>query len=202
MKAGRIVALAFLIPAFVLMIGQSCAREGQSSEEQEMMDATAKYGTPGEHHKLLDPGIGKWNLTATLWTEPGAEPQISTGTSECKWILGERYVQENITGEVGGSPFHGLGFTGYDIVKQKYFSFWIDDISTSYLTSEGTVDSTGRVFTMSGSYDDPMSGKKNRKFKGVTRVIDDNNRLYEMYEYDASGNEWESLEIKYIRATE
>jgi hypothetical protein len=202
MKAGRFIALAVLIPAFALMIGQSCAQEGQSSEEQKMMDAMARYGTPGEHHKLLDPGIGKWNLTATWWTEPGADPQVSTGTSECKWILGGRYVQENITGEMGGSPFHGLGFTGYDNFKQKYFSFWIDDMSTSYMTSEGTADSTGKVFTFGGTYEDPMTGEMNKKFKGVTRIIDNNNQLYEMYDYDANGNEWKSFEVKYTRATD
>lgn len=202
MKAGRLFALVVLVPAFALMIGQSCAQEGQSSEEQKMMEAMAKYGTPGEHHKLLEPGIGKWNLTATWWAEPGGELQVSTATSECKWILGGRYVQENISGEMGGNPFHGIGFAGYDNFKEKYFSFWIDEMSTAYMISEGTVDSTGKVFTMYGTYDDPMTGEKGRKYKSVTRVVDNNTQLHEMYDYDPDGKEWKSFEVKYTRASE
>lgn len=202
MRTGRIFALAASLPVLALLLGQPFAQEGQTPEMQKMMEVYAKYGTPGEHHKLLEPGIGKWNLTATWWAEPGGEPQVSTATSECKWILGGRYLQENVLGEMAGSPFHGIGFTGYDNFREKYFSFWIDEMSTTYMISEGTVDSSGKIFTLYGTYDDPVTGEKDKKSKSVMRIVDNNSQLYEMFEYDADGNEWKSFEVKYTRATE
>jgi hypothetical protein len=202
MRTVKFIALVFLVPVFALLTEQSFAQEGQTTEQQKMMEIYAKYGTPGEHHKLLEPGIGKWNLTATWWAEPGGDPQVSTATSECKWILGGRYLQENVSGEMDGNPFQGIGLTGYDNFKEKYFSFWIDEMSTTYMISEGTVDSSGKIFTFYGTYDDPVTGEKDRKTKSVTRIVDNNSQLYEMFEYDADGNEWKSFEVKYSRANE
>jgi hypothetical protein len=202
MNASRFSALALLVSAIALPVGQAGAQEGQTPEMQKMMETYAKYATPGEHHQLLDPLVGNWEATTSWRMEPDAEPQTSQATSECMWILGGRYLQENVTGEMDGNVFHGIGITGYDNFRGKYFSFWIDEMATSYMVSEGTVDETGKVFTMKGTYDDIMTGQKGKEFRTVSRIIDNDTHLYEMYEYDDNGNERRSFEVKYTRAAE
>ena len=44
-------------------------------------------------------------------------------------------------------PFQGLGFTGYDNHPKKYVGVWIDNMTTSIMTSSGTFDAGGKTFT-------------------------------------------------------
>jgi len=42
--------------------------------------------------------VGTWGAKITTWMSPGAPPQESTGTSENKWVLGGRFVQQSHEG--------------------------------------------------------------------------------------------------------
>lgn len=200
MRKSRILSAAVLFAMSITLAGVCAAQEAKSPEEQKMMDMMAKYGQPGEQHQVLQTCVGKWDLTARWWMEPGSEPQESKATSEFKPVLGGRFFQENVSGEMDGSPFHGLGITGYDNFKGKYFSFWIDEMGTSYLLTEGTADPTGKVITMEGQYDDFMTGEKGKSMKTVMRMIDNDHQVYEMYIPGKDGKMWKSFEVDYTRA--
>lgn len=157
-----------------------------------------KYGVPGENHKALDMLAGKFTYTMKHWASAKAKPETSTGTSDAKWILNGRYLQETIEGKMGDQPFSGISILAYDNYRQEYQSIWIDSVSTGmwYMAGKGDKKSYG----MSGVGGNPMTGEQEHKFRSVTKVKSANEHTYEMYSYDKDGKEFRSMEIVYKRA--
>jgi hypothetical protein len=195
--SGVIVALAVAVGA-AYAGAQQQGEPKMSPEQQAAMEAWMKFATPGEGHKALEPMVGSWNVETTSWQRPGAPPQTSTGTAESTWVLGGRFVREEVHGEFAGMKFDGLGFTGYDNYKKKYVGTWMDTMGTMMMTMEGTADPTGKLFTMTSTIDDVMTGKP-VKVRSVTRVVDENRHVMEMFGPDPTGKEFKSLEIVYTR---
>ena len=169
-----------------------------TAEQQAEMATYMKYATPGQAHALLKPFVGSFNVTSTMWQAPGTPPEVSKGTSENTWVLGERWVQQHFKGEVMGMPFEGIGFTGYDNFKKKYVGTWIDSMSTMHMVSTGTADASGKTFTATGTVDDVVTGKP-ATFREATKVIDANTHVMEMFGADKTGKEFKMMEIVYTR---
>lgn len=170
----------------------------KAAEMAAMMEAMAKYGAPGEHHRYFEKAVGSWDATVTMWMEPGAPAETYTGTGTYSLILGDRYLKHDFEGVAMGQPFKGLGLTGYDNFRERYIDLWLDDMSTSMMISYGTMDSAG-VVTYAGKVDDPMAGRKDVPIRSVTQFLDDNTSKMEMYVTDESGDEFKSMEIIYKR---
>jgi hypothetical protein len=130
--------------------------------------------------------------------EPGKPPVESSGRSEQKMILDGRFLQQDYNGDMMGTPFQGLGVTGYDNHTGKYMSTWMDTMGTAIMMFEGTASADGRTITQTGRYDDPVQGPM--EWRSVTRVIDDNTLEMEMYATGKSGKEEQMMEITYTRA--
>jgi hypothetical protein len=187
------LALATSAPA-----GAQQGEKKLTPEQQAAMDAWMKVATPGEGHKLLEPMIGSWNVQSTMWEKPGEPPQKGAGFAEASWVLGGRFVKEEFQGDFGGMKFQGLGYTGYDNYKKKYIGSWMDTMGTMMMTSIGTVDPSGKVFTSTSHMDDIMTGKP-MTVRMVTRIVDNNKRVMEMFGPDPSGKEFKMMEIVYLR---
>jgi len=164
---------------------------------QKAMEVWQKLATPGAPHKVLARMAGTWNAKMKSWMEPDQPPMESTGTSETKMILGGRYLQMDYTGDMMGSPFTGLGITGYDNHTKKYVSTWVDSMGTAILFFEGAGSADGTTITQECRYDDPVKGPM--KWRSVTRIVDDNTHEFEMYGTDKSGKEEKMMEITYTR---
>ena len=164
--------------------------------QQKMMAEMMKNMTPGEQHQYLKPLVGKWKVSVKSWMAPG-EPTISTGTCEKSWALGGRWVEESFKGDMMGMPFEGMGLTGYDMMKKQYVNYWFDTMSTTGMMSMGSIDDAHKVLTMTGTYDDPMTGKPATS-KGVMKIVDDNTHVFSMYG-DMGGKQQLVMECTYIR---
>ena len=70
-------------------------------------------------------------------------------------------------------------------------------MGTGLYFMEGTVSSDGKTITQQGDYDDPMEGPM--KLRGVTKMVDNNAEIFEMYGTDKSGKEMKMMEITYTR---
>jgi hypothetical protein len=197
----RNLMLCLVILGLGFMLHQQAYSEEtkKAPTQEEIMAAYMKYAQPGEFHKYLEPLVGNWDCSIKMWMNPGAPAQESKGTTISKWILGSRFVQEDASGIMDGMPFHGMGITGYDNVKNEYVAFWIDEMGTSFMFTSGKCDSTGKIITMFGSYTDPMSNMAEKKFKTVTRILDNNQHTYEMFNVNPDGKEFKMLEMTYIR---
>ncbi len=162
-----------------------------------MMEAMMKAAMPGPAHKALESMVGTWNTKITMWPMPGADPMTTEGVSEMKWVMGGRYVEQRFTGSFMGAPFEGVGYTGYDNIKKRYFSTWMDNMSTAMMMSTGNAGADATM-TMTGTMTDPVTGKDSAT-KEMFRVVDANNAVFEMWTPAPDGKMFKMMEIAYTR---
>jgi hypothetical protein len=194
-----VVMLAILVGGEATAQAKKKAEKKMPSEE-EMMKRWQEAMTPGDSHKKLEALVGAWDTEVKTWMNgPDSEAMVSKGTSETKFVLGGRYVQEEFTSVMMNQPFSGVGFTGYDNFNKKYVGFWIDNMSTGMATMNGSVDKSGSAFTMWGTMDEPMTGEKAKKMKYVTRVIDNDKHVFEVYDVKTYGDKKPTMQITYTR---
>jgi hypothetical protein len=112
-------------------------------------------------------------------------------------ILGGRFLQQEFIGEMMGGVFNGIGFTGYDNNSKKYVSTWMDSSSTGILFFEGTGSTDGKTITQECSRNDPIRGPM--KWRSVTKVVDGNTWLFELYGVGKKGKSEKMMEITYTR---
>lgn len=162
-----------------------------------MMKAMMDAGTPGAAHKALDGMVGTWDTKVTSWMMPGMDPMITNGTSENRWIMGNRYVEQRFKGDFMGMPFEGVGYTGYDNVKKQYFGTWMDNMSTGMMTSWGT-GGEGNTMTFKGTFADPMTGKDVTCDEKLT-VVDADHHTFEMWVPGPDGKMFKTMQLEYSR---
>gem|GEM_PF-321334 len=198
---GVFALLSVLFAGFLLAQDKKEAKPGKGApaiSEEEMTKRWMAAATPGAAHKALDSQAGEWDLTTKAWM-PGVDaPTESKGKSSTKWILGDRFLQSDVTGEMMGMPMTGLGITGYDNFKKKYVTFWIDSLGTAMYTAEGTFDAAGKVFTYHGKMDEPATGEKDKPVKFVHRVLSADKHVFEIHDVGL-GAKSKVMEMTYTR---
>ena len=83
-------------------------------------------------------------------------------------------------------------------VRQKYRSVWIDDMSTTMVTSEGDADTNGKVIILGGDYACAMTGEKHKEAKQIYRIISHDKHVFEMHD-PTKGDNSKTMEITYTR---
>jgi hypothetical protein len=201
MKSIRYICLALLggaIAAGIVVAADKSASQKPDAKAEEMMKKMEAAGTPGPAHKVLDALAGEWNAEVKMWMAPDAPPTINKASAKSEWTMKGRFLKEEFTGEFMGQPFRGLSFIGYDNVKEKYNSVWIDDMSTTMVTSEGEADKAGKVITFEGSYACALTGEKEKPAKQVYRLISRDKHIFEMHDPRLGANS-KTMEITYTR---
>ena len=136
---------------------------------------------------------------------PDGPPAESSGTSVIRTAMDGRYVISDHTGKMQmpgpdgammDAPFIGMSVEGYDNVKKKFVSSWIDNMSTGIMISEGTYDPASKTITYFAEYE-AMPGMKT-KTRGLLKLTDKNHRTLEFFE-DRGGKEVKTMEIGYTR---
>jgi hypothetical protein len=172
-----------------------------------MLEAMKKWqaiASPGEHHKHLETFVGTWDLAIKIWMGGAGTPATeSEGTSTVRWVLGKRFLLEEMAAEMNMGPmgrqeFEGLGLGGYDNYENMYVNCWADTMGTQLLTMRGTRHPITGVFTAYGEMDEPMLDMQDRMVKYVTRVINEDKHVFEMYDLPA-GDDYKVMEITYTR---
>ena len=169
----------------------------KSNNMEQMMAQWQKAMTPAEGHKRLEPIVGSFKAKATFVMEPGGEAQKSDATSEHRWILDGRFVEQEYNGTTMGMPFQGRGYTGYDNVKKKYVGTWMDSFSTGVMNFTSTKISPKQITSVAESLD--PSGKK-MVFDTILSIKDKNRHTYEMWTKAKNGKKFRTMLIEYTRA--
>jgi len=167
-------------------------------DEKAIMEIYMKAATPGPEHQEMAKLAGSWKLEVTSWMAPGAPPEKSTATAEFKTMLGGRYMQQTVRGEMGGQPYEGTGIEGFDNVTKERWGIWIDSMGTGPMISRGKCPVGAKSCTLSGTYNDPMSGKATTAREVLTRN-GDNSFTFDLYGPDPSGKEFHMMRIVYTR---
>jgi hypothetical protein len=185
------------------------AASGQPSAEdmQKMMAQMVELSKPGENHKLLADLSGTWTYTVKMWMnpDPSAPPQQSTGTATRKPMMDGRYFVMDVSGKMQmpgpdgklkDMTFKGMSIDGYDNVKKKFVSSWIDSMGTGIMFSDGTYDPATKAFTYTSEIE-VIPGMK-QKVREVIKIVDKDHHTFEWYE-DRGGQEAKTMEINYTR---
>jgi hypothetical protein len=185
MKTTALFLLTFI--CFFTIGGRALAQDADA------MKKMTDFMTPGDMQKILAAANGKWSEDINLWMAPGQSPSKSTGTVEYKMILGGRYQQGNITASFNGMPYEAVSITGYDNMKKLFFSTYVDNMGTGVLNMEGTYDAATKTITLTGTEQDPMTGKE-MKMRETLKMVDDHTQVTAMYDI-TGGKEIKMMEI-------
>lgn len=175
---------------------ESKAPAAAKSQDQAMADLM-KLAQPGPGHAFLKSLAGSWKAVSKTWTGGPNDPVVGEGSTETSMILGGRFLKEEFKGINMGQPYEGMGLTGYDNGKKEFVSMWVDTLATGIMMQKGSLDAAGKVLTMNGTYEDPLSGQSTA-YRMVTRVVDKNTHIFEMYS-KRDGKEIKEMEITYTR---
>lgn len=154
---------------------------------------------PGEYHELLKPFAGRFRAEVKMWMQPG-EPHVTTGTMVNSFRLNDLYLHQDYQGDSMEGPFPafaGEGFWGYNSTSRQYEGFWIDNVSPAMQMETGTVDETGKVWTMHSETLNPQTGEPMVRRSVITLIDEDHNKI-EMY-FSVGGEEIKNMEIDYHR---
>lgn len=163
-------------------------------------DPCMEMHRPGPEHDRLKPFVGQFRAKVKLWMGPG-DPMISTGTMKSAFDLDGLFVRQEYTGDPGEGPFpafQGRGFWGYNLTSKRYEGVWVDNASSIMQTESGTVDGSGKVWTMTGQMADPQTGEPMTK-RSVITLKDHDRHQMEMY-FGKGGHEFKAMEIEYTRS--
>lgn len=165
----------------------------------EMMKKFEEYAKPGAPHKLLEGMAGNWNYTSKMWESRTAKPEEAKGTSSFKMILGGRFLQQEIKGKAMGMPFDGVGLVGYDNMKKKYETTWMDSMSTGTMRGEGSFNESTKTLSDAGEYSCPITNKQ-RSYRSEWKITDKNNMTFAMFGPGMEDPaEFKMMEITYKR---
>jgi hypothetical protein len=182
------------------------AAQPSAADMQRMMEQMTELGKPGENHKLLGEMAGSWSYAVKMWMDPTGKPQESKGMATRKAIMdGRFYLAEHSgkfqmpgkDGKMTDMNFKGMAIEGYDNIKKKFVSAWIDSMGTMILSSEGTYDAASKTFTYTANCE--MMPGMQVKIRETIKVVDANHHNFEWYE-DRGQGEAKTMEIAYTRS--
>ena len=199
--ASKLVLKLLASVATLLVASLALAQEGKppamTPEQQAEMEAYMKAGTPGAPHQMLASTAGTYDLKIKSWQEPGGPPMEATGTATRKMILDGRVRVEEMASTMMGMPFTGQGLCGYDNVTGKYWSLWLDSMSTGVMVNEGTCDGKNAC-SFTGSWNDAIK-KAPVKARMTSHWTSPTTEVFEMYAPGRDGKEMKMMEITYTK---
>ena len=196
----RLIHLAVTGLCVALTVSVAMAKDKKAENQtdmQAMVEAYAKLATPGEPHKQLASLAGSWTTKTKEWMEPGKPPTESAGSAEMKTLLDGRFLQQEFTGDMMGHPYSGIGTTGYDNLRKRYVSTWIDSMGTGVFVMEGTASPDGKTITLKGQHAELGGGQMSHR--AVWKIVDANSQTFDMYGTHKGGKEMKMMEITYTR---
>jgi Protein of unknown function (DUF1579) len=115
--------------------------------------------TPGEGQKKLGFMVGMFDVKIRTWATPSSPPSEDTGVMVGEWVLGGRYIQMMLAGNIAGEPYSGIGYAGFDNTTKKHVATFMDTGGTGMEWYTGGFDATGKRATLKASVTNPVTGK-------------------------------------------
>lgn len=201
MSRGRSLLLAAAVLGVgILLVGRAQSAEGDQPDMDAMMAAWQAAMTPGEPHEWLAKGAGEWDLTTKMWMEgPDGPVTESTGSASAKMVLGGRFLQEELNFEMMGMPIEMINYVGYDNFKKKYVATNLSTMGTSISTMEGVRRPGSDDVVFYGLMDEPSMDMHNLPIKYVSRQIDDDHAVFEIYDLTMAEEPTKVVEVHYTR---
>lgn len=166
-------------------------------DQQAMMDAWMASAQTGPAHEWLGQFVGTWKTKMSMSME--GQEMVSEGTATYEWLIPGRFLSQRYEGDMMGAPMSGFGITGFDNLKRQFVGCWVDSMGTGILSMQGSLDPSGKIQSMVGMMDEPMTGEHGKAVLWVTTLIDANHFKFEAREI-LYGEAWTVFTIEYSRA--
>jgi hypothetical protein len=147
------------------------------------------------HCAHLKKAVGVWDMAMKMYCGP--EPSHSKGV-ETVTMLGEFWLLAGVESEAMGQPFRGHCVTGYDMVKKKFISMWVDTMAPYAMHFEGGLNAAGDTLTLECTMPDPMMGGAQARYVIVDRWTGPHTREFSMVQHSVMG-EMRMMETQYTR---
>jgi hypothetical protein len=151
---------------------------------------------PGKEHEALKVFEGEWTFAGKFFMDPAQPPMEFNGTETSKMVLGGWYLNSEVKSTMFGAPFEGRWTLTYSVFKKKYQACWIDSMMPHVFTSEGDVDATGKIFSLTGESFEPGTFKPIKE-RWVMEVKDADNHVMSFYKPGPDGKEIKTGDIVY-----
>lgn len=129
--------IRLLLVPILSLAASATAQEGEIPAKPE----------PTAEHKLLKDFEGIWRIQIKHWANPDAEPQRSEAVENTQIACGGLWLISRCDAALGNAPFQGRGLSGYDPLKKKFVSYWVDSMSPRLAVGEGTYDAKTKTLT-------------------------------------------------------
>lgn len=161
--------------------------------------AFAQFPSPSPEHAVLKKEVGTWDATISIYTAPDGSilptPMTEKGVETNK-LVGSFWLVSSFKGNFAGMPFEGHGTQGFDPVKKKFVGQWIDSLSVTPMTMEGTYDDEKKTLSMKSEIMSPDGELV--KGRSVAIHKDENTRSVVMFNI-IDGKETKTMAIEYVR---
>jgi hypothetical protein len=143
--------------AALLVLALPTPTRAQSAE----LPASTRLALPGAKHRWLEPLVGRWNVQMRVWPAPGATPIESTQlTASREWILGGRYLREELTGSFAGNPSHRLALLSYNNLEGRFELVTVDTFEPGQMWYASHTDGQPGLISLSGDNTEAGFGAK------------------------------------------
>jgi hypothetical protein len=188
-----VAGLAFMAGRLDLGPDATAIAGPQDEEMTPEMEAMAKAGMPGKHHRLLASMTGKWEAHFKIRPTRDAPMMEMPGAVEREMVLDGRYLREEVTSTSEWGTFRGIGYVGFDQMDGVFQGIWMDSMSTAILNSTGTYDPDEKVMTMHSTHREPLTGRLVHT-KGKFEMSSRDRHVYKEWVTDADGRWYQSFE--------
>jgi Protein of unknown function (DUF1579) len=200
-RTHRCIGISVTIATFITAaLAQNSGTKDAASPKQSDVPGWISRGIPGAGHKALEPLIGRWRVSksvyGTLGRSPDLPPIVSDQiTTTREWVANGHYIQDTTEGTLDGNMYWRRGWLGYSNMDQRYEWVTIDPINTTMMYYVGKprsgttmpIDMTG-VFTDQGVVNDQTVGKQVRQ-RTVIRIESNDQHTFELYFTPPGGKE-------------
>ena len=122
---------------------------------------------PAKEHELLQQFVGEWEVKMEAVMGPDAKPIKCEGTEKAR-SLGEFWIVAEGVSTPMGQKMESVMQLGYDPATKKFIGTWIDSASGHMWKYEGSVDATGKIFTLEAEGPNMLAPGKTAKYRDVT----------------------------------
>jgi uncharacterized protein DUF1579 len=174
---------------------------------ESMTTAAERLLAPGPEEQQLAERAGTWNVVATMWPTPGAEPVVTGGLIAERTMIGS-YLQEIMRPGPGGGPdFRRIDYLNYDRVEGRWKYVSMDTrlpVSIMPASSFGRAENgTLRlVFEPLGfiGFGTEVDGKLTRSDLLITsRSASHELKQQHFISADGTGRQWRAVQYEYSR---
>lgn len=200
-KSSQVITASFallVLFAFGLAASSGAQEAITPADSKAIVKAMDAAMEPGDGQKRLEFMEGTFDVKVKVWIEPSQPPIESKGTAVATWVLGHRYIQQMLSGFIMGEAWSGIGYAGYDNVQGQYVACYMDTGSTGMEWYTGNMDPEGKTAKLTATIYDAITLKPTKLEMRLT-MSPDGNHVTELWQADASGKMFESMEFTYIR---